>query len=238
MADETAWEVREHGPMVQLAENLWWVSGSLPKMSLRRTMTVVRLETGELLLYSPIAMNEEAMRALEALGRPSWLVVPNAGHRLDAPRYKARYPEAKVIAPPGGRAGIAEKVAVDVLATELTLPGDSARLEVPHGVAEAEVAMVVRSSDGTTVVLNDLMFNMDPKDDWLGWAITSVLGSAPGPRVSRLAKFVFVKDKGSLEADFERYAALPDLVRVIVSHEKVASGPEARASLLKAATYL
>jgi hypothetical protein len=49
---------------------------------------------------------------------------------------------------------------------------------------------------------------------------------------------MFVKDKAALRADFERWAALPDLVRVIVSHEKVARGPEARAALLKAATYL
>lgn len=64
--------MREHGPIVHLAENLWWVSGSLPNMTLRRTMTVVRLGGGELLLYSPIAMRDEAMRELETLGAPTW----------------------------------------------------------------------------------------------------------------------------------------------------------------------
>ena len=235
---ETAWEVREHGPMKPLAENLWWVSGSLPRMSLRRTMTVARLANGDLVLYSAIAMDEPSMRALEALGRPAWLVVPNAGHRLDAAKYKARYPDLKVVGPPGGRKGIEEKVPIDVLASEATLDDDRVRFELPRGIAEAEVAMVVRSDDGTTVVLNDVMFNMDPKADWLGWAITSVLGSAPGPRVSRLSKWMFVKDQAALRAEFERWAALPDLVRVIVSHEKVASGPEARAALLRAASYL
>lgn len=60
----------------------------------------------------------------------------------------------------------------------------------------------------------------------------------PGPRVSRLSKLVFVADRSALRADFERFAAMPDLVRVFVAHEKVASGPDARAALLKAATYL
>ncbi|HEX2674441.1 MAG TPA: hypothetical protein VHM25_26380, partial [Polyangiaceae bacterium] len=67
---------------------------------------------------------------------------------------------------------------------------------------------------------------------------TTVMGSAPGPRVSRLAKLAFIKDKKALRSDFERYAELPNLVRVIVAHEKVASGADARASLLQAATYL
>ena len=82
------------------------------------------------------------------------------------------------------------------------------------------------------------MFNMDRKKDLLGNVITTLLGSAPGPRVSRLAKLVFVKDKKALRADFERYANLPDLVRVIVAHEKVASGAEAKRALNAAARYL
>ena len=98
--------------------------------------------------------------------------------------------------------------------------------------------MLVRSSDGTSVVLNDVMFNMDRKKDPLGFFFTTLLGSAPGPRVSRLAKLVYIKDKPALRADFERLAAIPDLVRVIVAHEKVASGADAKVALQKAATYL
>ena len=82
------------------------------------------------------------------------------------------------------------------------------------------------------------MLNMDRKRDPLGFLFTTVFGSAPGPRVSRLAKLTLIKDKQALRADFERYAELPNLARVIVAHEKVASGADARASLLQAASYL
>lgn len=51
-------------------------------------------------------------------------------------------------------------------------------------------------------------------------------------------KWTLIQDKKALRADFERYAAREDLVRLIVAHEKVASGNEARQALLKAATYL
>jgi len=98
--------------------------------------------------------------------------------------------------------------------------------------------MIVESADGVTLVLNDAMFNMDKKSDWLGYLFTTLLGSAPGPRVSRLAKLLFIKDKQALRKDFERFATLPNLQRLIVAHEKVATGPDAAAALRQAATYL
>jgi hypothetical protein len=79
---------------------------------------------------------------------------------------------------------------------------------------------------------------MDKKTDLLGYLVTTIFGSAPGPRVSRLTKLVFVKDKKALRKDLERFAEYPDLVRLVVAHEKVAKGPEAASALKTAATYL
>src|SRR5689334_19384503 len=99
----TAWTVLEHGPLEQLADNLWRVQGAVPGMSLRRNMTVVRRRDGSLLLHSPIALDEPRRTELERLGKIAVIVVPNAGHRLDAPAYKARYPEVTVFCPRGAR---------------------------------------------------------------------------------------------------------------------------------------
>ena len=219
------WKVLAHGPIERLAENLWWVQGALPGMSLKRTMAVARMHDGRLVIHNGIAMQEPAMREVEAFGTPAFLIVPNGAHRLDAPAYKRRYPNLTVLAPKGARAKVAEKVQVD--GTYEDLPqDDSVRLEMLHGVGDSEGAMLIRSPDGTTVVLNDAVFN------------TTLLGSAPGPRISRLAKLVFIKDKAALRGDLERYAAIPDLVRLVVAHEKVAQGLDARAALQKAITYL
>jgi hypothetical protein len=99
--------------------------------------------------------------------------------------------------------------------------------------------MLVRSNEGLSVVLNDVVMNMDRKRDVLGFLFTTLLGSAPGPRVSRLSKLALVTDKRALRAELERLAALPDLAHLIVSHEKVALGrAEARAALERAATFL
>lgn len=231
------WKVLPHGPIERLADNLWWVRGSLRGMSLKRTMTIVRLGDGRLLIHNAIALDEGAMKQVEAWGSPAFIVVPNGGHRLDAPAFKHRYPSARIVAPRGSRARIEEVVPVDLSYEEF--PADDAvRFEPLHGIDDAEGALIVRSPDGVTVVLNDVVFNMDRKRDPLGFLFTTVLGSAPGPRVSRLAKLMFVKDKKALRADLERLAELPNLQRLVVAHEKVASGADAPAALRKAAGYL
>jgi hypothetical protein len=233
----TTWQVLDHGPLEQLADNLWRVEGALPGMSLRRTMTVVKRANGSLLLHSPIALDAERLRQLEALGEVAVLVVPNAGHRLDAPAYKARFPNAHVFCPPAARSKVTEVVPVDGTYDEYTDDG-VVRFEILDGVEKAEGALFAKSEDGVSIVLNDVVMNMDKKKDILGYLFTTVLGSAPGPRVSRLVRLFYVKDQGALRRHLERLAETPQLVRLIVSHEKVASGPAAAAALREAATYL
>jgi len=219
MTQSMAWKARPHEAMLQLADNLWWVRGAIPGMSLKRVMTVVRLSDGKLLIHSAIAMGPEAQAELEKLGEPSYLIVPNPGHRLDAAAYKQRYPQLRVFAPRGAREKAAQVVTVD--GTDDEFPADdTVRFSSLHGVADVEDAMIVTSSDGISVVLCDSMFNMDRKKDVLGFLFTTLFASAPGPRVSRLAKLVYVKDKAALRGDFARYAEIADLQRVIVAHEK------------------
>src|SRR5687768_8895831 len=107
------WKVLDHGPLERLADNLWRVKGSLPGMSLERVMTIVRRSDGSLILHSAIACDEPTMRQIEALGTPAIMIVPNRGHRLDAPAYKKRYPQLRVYTPRGGRETVEEVVAVD-----------------------------------------------------------------------------------------------------------------------------
>jgi hypothetical protein len=237
MANTTDWKVRQHGPIERLAENLWWVQGTLPGMSLKRVMTVARLSDGRLVIHNGIALDEASMRELEAWGTPAFLIVPNGYHRLDAAAYKARYPALRVLAPRGAQARVRQIVPVDGGYEDFAAI-DGVRLETLHGVNQAEGAMIVESADGTSVVLNDTVMNMDKKRDLLGYLFTTLLGSAPGPRVSRLAKLALVKDKQALKQDLARFAELHDIQRLIVSHEKVAAGPAAREALQQAMQYL
>lgn len=229
-------KILPHGPIEPLADNLWRVKGAVPNMSLERVMTIVRRHDG-LLIHSAIWMEDVQMRELEALGEPKYLVVPNQGHRLDAPKYKARYPNIKVFGPKGGRRGIEKKVAVDGVYEDF--PHDvTVTLETLPGVGEQEGVMHVRSADGLSLVFNDLVMNMDRRTDLLGLFFTTVLGSAPGPRMSRLSRWIFVKDKKVLKQRLLALAALPDFTRLIVSHDQVAHGEDAVKALRKALSYL
>jgi hypothetical protein len=232
------WVVLEHGPLVQIAENLWRVEGTLPRMSLRRTMTVVRLSTGELVLHSPIALDEPAMTELGRLGETAYAILPNAGHRRDVPGYHERYPRLRFFVPSSGLEDAREAVpTVEPLAS---FPPDPAvTFEILDGVKEgSEAAMIVQSPDGVTVVLCDTVHNMDRKRDPLGFVMTALMGNAGRPRVSRAVRWFYITDAPAFRAHLERLARLPDLVRFIVNHEKLSEGHAARADLVRAAASL
>lgn len=231
------WTVLPHGPIEELADNLWRVEGTVPRMSLRRNMVVVRLGDGRLVVHSGIALDEPSMQRIESWGTPAFLLVPNGYHRLDAPAYLARYPELRVLCPAGARTSVEQVVPVH--GSYADFPADeTVRLERLDGLRDREGAMRVRSADGVTLVLNDAVMNMDRKRDVLGFLFTTLLGSAPGPRVSRLSKLALVADRRAFRRQLEALADTPDLVRLVVAHEKVAHGPDAAAALRRAATFL
>ena len=99
----TEWTVLPHGKLSRLDDNLLSVTGDLhmPVGDFPRRMTVVRLDDGRLVIFSAIALDETEMRALEAFGEPSYLVIPNDIHRMDAKIWKNRYPQMRVVAPAG-----------------------------------------------------------------------------------------------------------------------------------------
>jgi hypothetical protein len=233
-----AWNVLEHGPIERITERLWRVEGSIPGMTLRRVMTVAKRESGGLLIHSAIALRPAELAELEAWGKPEVMAVPSGYHRLDAPAYKKRFPNLRVYTPHACIGKVREVVQVDG-SYEDYASDEFVELRHVPGTAQREGAMFVRSNEGLSVVLNDVVMNMDRKRDLLGFLFTTLLGSAPGPRISRLSKLVLVADREALRAELERLAALPDLAHLIVSHEKVARGrAEAKAALERAATFL
>lgn len=215
----TDWRVLRHGPIERLEENLWCVTGTLQGMSLKRVMTVVKLDDGEIVIHSAVALNDDSMAEIEAWGRPAILLVPNAYHRLDAPAYLKRYPDLKIYCPKGSRAKIEEVVRVDADYDELE-SDSSLTIEHLAGVRKVEGVLTVHSKTGTTVVFNDAVFNMPHGRGVPGFIFRHITGSTGGPRVTRLFRVMAVKDKAALRDHLERLADTPDLKRIIVSHHE------------------
>lgn len=226
----TEWQPLPHEPIQRLAENLWWVRAPVPGISMNRTMTIARLGDGRLVIYNGVALDEASMREIEAWGTPAFLVAPGAGHRLDAPAFKHRYPGLKVLAPGGARKAIEQVVPVDGLLQDFPSDPQVSFRSVP-GIKDKEGAMLVRSNDGTSVVVNDIVFNMDLPKDMFSRLIVKALGSAPGPRVSLIVKLFYCDDKRAFAAALRELSFIPDLTRLIVGHDSVASGPDARNAL-------
>jgi hypothetical protein len=215
----TDWRVLDHGPIERNEDNLWTVTGSLPGMSLKRVMTLIRLEDGRVLVHSAIALDEAAMGEIEAWGRPAVLLVPNAYHRLDAPAYLSRYPGLEVYCPKGARAQVEKVVKVD--GDYGDVPDDpTVSLEHLDGVRFAEGVVVVRSGARATLVVNDAVFNIPHGSGLPGFIFRYITGSTGGPRVSRLFRIFAVNDKRALAGHLRRLADTPDLCRVIVSHHR------------------
>lgn len=231
------WVVLAHDPIEELTENLWRVEGALPHFSLRRVMSVVRMQDGKLLIHSAIALEDTDMARLEAWGQPSILLIPHARHRMDAPRYKHRYPQLRVFAPPGVVTKAREVVNVDGTFAEVPLD-PSVSLEILDGTSDAEAAMIVRSQEGSTVVLTEVIFDLPPAKSAFVRAAAKLAGFGPGPRVTPIVKIELVKSKPALAAHLRRLAAIPDLVRLIVGHQRMSVGPAARAALEQAAAGL
>ena len=233
----TEWKPLPHEPIEILAENLRWVRAPVPGLSMQRTMTVVRLEDGRLVIFNPVALDEASMKELERWGTPAFMIIPTGLHRLDCGAFKRRYPALRVFAPSAGRAAVAEVVPVDGAFEDF--PSDRQVLLRPvAGVKQKEGVMLVKSSDGTSVVLGDLVFNMELPKDTFGRLVIKMLGSAPGPRVSRVVRYFYCDDKPAFRAELEKLAKIPDLVRLICCHDSVAHGPDARAALESAVHQL
>ncbi|MCS6900713.1 MAG: hypothetical protein RMJ98_11135 [Myxococcales bacterium] len=230
----SSWKVFPHGPFEQIDANLWRVEQKMPKMPLWRVMAVARMTDGRLVIHNGIALDDPSMKAIEALGDPAFLLVPNGYHRLDARIYKDRYPNLRVVAPRGSRAKVEEVVPVDL--TYEQFPGDeSVRLETLEGTGEQEGVVIVCSGGKTSVILNDVVFNMPHQPGFEG-LIIKLIGSSGGPKITRIARLLLVKNSRAFRAHLERLAALPGLNRVLVSHHETITHDPAGALRRVAAT--
>ncbi len=237
MTVDVTWKVLPHDPIEKLSENVWRVEGALPQFSMRRVMTVAKRGDGDLVLHSAIALDEASMREIESFGLPAFLLIPHTRHRMDAPRYKARYPSIRVLATRGALAKAREVVQVDGTYDDFP-PDPDVTLRMLRGVKDVEGAMIVRSQDGVTVVLNEVVFDLGPRPSGVTQFFLRALGLGPGPRITPFVKLEIVRDRRALREDLERLADTPDLVRVIVSHERMSKGAAAKTTLQTAAGYL
>ena len=213
------WTVLPHGKLTHLDDNLLSVTGVLrmpPMGDVDRRMTVVRLSDRRLVVYSAIALGDAEMRALESFGTPAFLIVPSDLHRMDVRIWKDRYPAMTVVAPAGARAKVEKIVRVD--ATSAAFGDPAVRFMTVPGTGEREAALVLEKDGETTLVLNDLIFNLANRAGVSGWLFKAVGLTGNEPHIAPPVRMRQVKDKDALRAQLEQWSRLPRLKRIIIAH--------------------
>jgi hypothetical protein len=223
-----SWTVLPHGKLTQIDDNLLTVQGELPMPigDFPRRMTVVRLSDGRLVVFSAIALDEPEMQALERFGRPAFLIIPSDIHRLDAKIWKDRYPDIFVVAPEGARERVEQIVPVN--ATQADLRDSKVRYLTVPGTDDGEAALIVQTSSGTTLVLNDLIWNVHDRPGLSGWLYRALHLTAPEPQIANVIRLRKIKDRRAVSSQLESWSRLRGLNRIIVSHGDIVEGDPPR----------
>ncbi len=222
MAPPRPWTVLPHDPVVTHEDNLKSVTGTLPRGSMNRVMTIARLSDGRLAFHNAVPLEEPAMKALEAWGEPTFLLVPNGYHRLDIHAFKVRYPKLKLLCPAEVAKKVGEVAAVDGNFADFPKDRD-VELITLRGGKIGEAVLLVRSGAKTSLAFGDAVMNLPKLPGFEGFVL-GLLGSTGKPKVTTIAKLAVVKDKAAMRAHLQDFAAMPGVTRLIPSHGAVIEG--------------
>jgi hypothetical protein len=125
----------------------------------------------------------------------------------------------QVITPVGARERVQEVVPVD--ATDVSFGDPNVQYVTVPGTGDREAALVIQTESGTTLVLNDLIFNLANRPGFSGWLFKAIGMTGDEPHLPPVIKLRQVKDEAALRAQLERWAELPNLRRVVVSHGNI-----------------
>jgi hypothetical protein len=179
-------------PLTRLTDSLWIADGPIVDFygcPYPTRMVLARLPAG-MWVWSPIPLDEDLRREVDALGEVAWLVSPNKIHHLFLDEWHTAYPEAKLC----GLTQVAAKrsdLDFDLILDDAPPPEWAQHLDqvVFRGsVVMEEIVFFHRPSH--TAIFADLIENFEPaflEAHWKSWqvrmaklaGITAPEGKAP-----------------------------------------------------------
>jgi hypothetical protein len=201
-------------------------------------MTIYRLPDRSLFLHSVIALDDAGMLALEALGKPSVMLVPHPLHLMDASFYKARYPDIEVVASADSAASLQNRVPVDA-SPETRLPALGIQPHVVPGMKYTEVVPELPLGDDTSaLVFTDIFVAGEPDaPSKLTRGFLRLLGPPRGCGVPRLVRHRQVSDRTAVREFFRTMADRKDLSLLLGAH-MLPVRERCRESLLRATSSI
>lgn len=203
----------------QIHEDLWEVRGEWSN-KLGRRMTVIRINSNELLIHSAIAIKDADLNWLNSLGKVSYIVAPNTFHCSDAPWYAQKFPDAQLFVPESklihfSKLGLNPK---NLNIENFKSVSDEVEFFYMRGSRMQETALIHKKSK--TLILCDLAFNMENVFSGIEKRIMNwnKVGGQFGP--SKLTKYLFTKSTKELKNSYSKIMDM-NFDRIIVNHGQV-----------------
>jgi hypothetical protein len=178
-----------------------------------------RLADGGVAVLSPVP-DDEAQRAVAALGQVRFLVAPNSFHYGGIASWSAAFPAAMRLFAPGLRVRRPELPAAEEIRdgspTPLAGSLDHAVLGPTRGVSE--VAFLHRAS--RTLILTDACFHIQHAARATDRLAYRMLGAWQRFGPSRTARFILLRERAAVAEWIERLCRW-DFERVVVAHGEV-----------------
>jgi len=198
------------------AENVWLLPYPLKMLGvdLHRNVTIIRLNSGKLVIHSTAPFSPEDVAEIRSLGDPGWILDGILRHDTFAKEGREAFPQADYLAPEGfsEQVGFPTKPIVPApmeWGTELLVQ------EIAGVPAAREVALFFPPS--RTLILTEVIFNFPENQPlWTELLLRVAVGSEHSPGMPRPIKMQ-VQDKDAFRASLRAILEW-DFERVIVGH--------------------
>ncbi len=205
-----------------LADGIWTANHPLRlfgRVAIGHRMTVLRAADDSLIVHSPVPLSDELREELKGIGPVSCVLAPNQFHDLYLRRWSSGYPEARFLAAPGLRERRPDLTFHDEL-TAATVAAIDPRLETIAiaGIPRINETVLIHPPS-RTLILADLMFNLDAGGNLATRCMKLISGIGGRPAVSRLFKLC-IKDRRAYRRSIDELLER-DFDRVVVGHGEV-----------------
>jgi hypothetical protein len=205
--------------MRQLAENLWIKSYPLSVLgtSHGRTVTIIRLQSGKLILHSMALFSAVDVEEIRSCGEPAWLIEAMLLHDTYAREGRERFPGLPFLAPPGFNEVVAFPTQ-PLLPAPVEWSSEIDVIELEGAPRLKEHGLVHRPS--RTLIVADLIFNFSPQErGWNRFVHRYIAGFKRYPGMSRIFRMC-ISDKSAFRKSLDQVMAL-EFDRIIVGHGEV-----------------
>lgn len=203
-----------------LADDVWVASRPLRFFGLEvgTRMTVVRLAGGGLFIHSPVALDDETKKAVDALGPVVAIVAPTLFHHLHVAPWVAAYPDATVSGCPGMAKKRTDIAWTRTLGDEPAEEWKGSLQQVFFGALAMQNEVVFFHAKSKTMISSDVIFDLVSHPSTFTRAVSYMIGHwSTGPT---LLERVMMGDRKVAREQIDRMLAW-NADRLVLAHGNV-----------------